>query len=155
MADQFVDDRTVFAKLNLGFQVTRPTASIAGANNKPLFYIRRGRVALMGIIGEVTTAINGLANAASLVSTPTTGTAVALSATLDIISDEIGCLYGVTGTLATAMVGANAGTGVLPTFPIVLPIGTLGLLTAADGTGSVKWDLWYLPLDPGAYVEAV
>lgn len=52
------------------------------------------------------------------------------------------------------MLGANAGATVLPRNPVVVPAGTIDLDCAASNTGSVKWSLFYWPLDPGAYVTA-
>ena len=34
----------------------------------------------------------------------------------------------------------------------VIPIGVIRCETSATNTGSIKWDLWYLPLDAGASV---
>jgi hypothetical protein len=34
----------------------------------------------------------------------------------------------------------------------VIAPGEIQLTTSATNTGSVKWDLYYLPLDPAAYV---
>ena len=38
--------------------------------------------------------------------------------------------------------------------PVVLPVGTLNLRLSASSTGSIKWSIWYLPLEDGAYVTA-
>jgi hypothetical protein len=37
---------------------------------------------------------------------------------------------------------------------MVVAAGTIDLDCAASNTGSVKWSIWYVPLDDGAYVEA-
>lgn len=138
----------------LGIKVDRATAALPQTTTGALFTVSGGRVLVTGIVGEVTTVIQTQANNTKLVATPTTGTAVDICAVLDISADEVGCLYGITGIFADAMVGANAGATVLPQRPVVVAIGTIRLSCAASNTGSVKWSLTYIPLDDGAYVSA-
>lgn len=135
-----------------GIKVDKATAALPQTATGTLFTVAGGRILLTSIVGEVTTVIQTQANNTKLVSTPTTGTAVDLCAVLDITADEVGCLYGITGTFATAMVGSNAGATVIPATRIVIPIGTIGLSCAASNTGSVKWSMTYVPLDDGASV---
>ncbi len=137
-----------------GIKVSRATGTLPASTTKALFTIAGGRVLLLGIVGEVTTAIQNQACNTKLTANPTTGTDVDICAVLSIANDEIGCLYGITGLFSDAMVGSNAGAGVWPRNPVVLPAGTLDLSTAATNTGSVKWDLWYVPLDTSATVTA-
>ena len=136
-------------KVALGAKLDRSTATLPVSTQTALFNITGGRVMLTSIIGEVTTVIETQACNLSLVSTPTTGTGVALCGVLDISADQVGCLYGITGTPATALVGANAGLAPIPTNWSVLPIGTLDWLTAATNSGSVKWSVTYIPYDDG------
>jgi hypothetical protein len=139
----------------VGYSVSRATATLPQTTTGALFTIAGGRVVLTGIVGEVTTIIQNQANNTKLVATPTVGTAVDICAVLDIANKEVGCLFGVTGTFATAMVGANAGATVFPTATgIVLATGTLRLSCAASNTGSVKWIVTYIPLDVGATMVA-
>jgi hypothetical protein len=64
-------------------------------------------------------------------------------------------MYGITGLFSDAMLGSAAGATVCPRNGVVVNIGTIDLLNAgAANTGSVKWDLWYTPLDAGATVVA-
>lgn len=137
-----------------GIKVSRATGTLPASTTEALFTIAGGRVLLLGIVGEVTTAIQNQACNTKLTANPTTGTDVDICAVLSIANDEIGCLYGITGLFSDAMVGSNAGAGVWPRNPVVLPAGTLDLSTAATNTGSVKWDLWYVPLDTSATVTA-
>jgi hypothetical protein len=138
----------------LGIKVDRATAALPQTAAGTLFTVTGGRILLTSIVGEVTTVIQAQANATKLQAVPTTGSAVDLCATLDITGDEVGCLYGITGTLATAMVGANAGATVLPANGLVVPIGAIKLNCAASNTGSVKWSMTYIPLDDAATVAA-
>lgn len=146
--------RAAEAAMVLGLRVDRATATLPQTTHSALFNVKGGRVAITGIVGEVTTIIQNQANNTKLTAYPTTGTAVDLCAVLSIANDEVGCLYGITGVPADALVGANAGAGPLCYRPLVVNIGTIDLDCAASNTGSVKWSIWYVPLDDGAYVEA-
>lgn len=140
-------DREMMTVLRFGFRAERPTAApVTGS----LFRITGGRIALLGIVGEVTTIIQTQADATKLVSTPTVGTALDICATLDITADEVGCLYGITGIPGDAMIGANAGASPMCLRPLVIPTGVIGLNCAATNTGSIKWAAFWLPLDDGA-----
>ena len=147
-------DAKALRATRLGIPVERATAALPQTTQSALFTVTGGRVLLTAIIGEVTTVIQTQANNTKIVSNPTTGTDVDLCGVLSISADEVGTLYGITGTFSDAMVGANAGATVLPDRPVVVPIGTIDLSTAATNTGSVKWALFYLPIDDGAYVTA-
>lgn len=141
-----------YRQLTRGLTVLKTTATLPASTTQDLFIVSGGRVLLTGIVGEVTTIVQTQANATKLVSTPTVGTAVDLCATLDITADEVGCLYGITGTFATAMVGANAGATVFPAMGLVIPIGIIKLSCAATNTGATKWSMTYVPIDDGATV---
>jgi hypothetical protein len=143
-------DPQVYASLVIGFRVDKASATLPASVTQNLFTIAGGRILLLGILGQVTTLIQTQACNAKLISTPTTGTAVDLCAVLDITADEVGCLYGITGTPATALVGANAGYAPFLATPAVVPIGVIGFNTSATNTGATKWTLYYLPLDEGA-----
>ena len=147
--------RQSIADLNLGMRVDKATATLPAGVAGALFNVIGGRVAIMGILGEVTTVIQTQINGTKLTANPTVGTAVDLCTALDITADEVGCLYGITGNVGDALVGANAGYAPLPEQPLVVAEGTIDLDCAATNTGSVKWSVWYVPLDDGAYIEAV
>ncbi len=149
-----LDDAAAFRKAILGLAVSRPTAALPQTTQSALFTVTGGRVAITSIVGQVTTVIQTQTNNTKIVANPTTGTDVDLCAVLDISADQVGCLYGITGTFATAMVGANAGATVIPTNAVVVNVGTIDLSCAASNTGSVKWDLTYIPIDAGAAVVA-
>lgn len=147
-------DRKAIAQITQGFKVSRSTATLPQTAAGALFTVAGGRVMILGIVGEVTVAIQNQANNTKLTANPTTGSDVDICAVLSTANDEVGCLYGITGTFANAMVGANAGAAIMCATPVVVAPGTIDLNCAANNTGSVKWDLWYLPLDDGAYVTA-
>lgn len=145
---------STYTKGLLGLHVARAAATLPQTTNHALFTVAGGRIALTAIIGEVTVIILNQACATQLIVDPTVGTNVDLCADLNIAADEVGCLYGITGLFSDALVGAAAGAAPLPRNPIVIPEGTINLDCAASNTGSVAWDLWYVPFDDGATVTA-
>lgn len=138
----------------LGSRVDRATATLPQTAAAAIFNVTGGRVAITQIIGEVTTAIQNQACNTKLTATPTTGTAVDLCAVLSIANDEVGCLYGITGTNSDAMLGINAGLLPGQQRSSIVGIGTIDLNCAASNTGSVKWTIFYVPIDDGAAVTA-
>jgi hypothetical protein len=54
----------------------------------------------------------------------------------------------VKSTAGAAFIGANSGQWIAPQ-------GEIYITTSATNTGAIKWDIFYQPLDAGAYVEAV
>lgn len=149
-----LNNTAAFRKAIFGERVERATDTLPQTTAEALFTVSGGRVLVTSIVGEVTTVIQTQANNTKLVANPTTGTSVDICAVLDISADEAGCLYGITGTFADAMVGANAGATVAPARPVVVPVGTIDLSCAASNTGSVKWSITYVPLDDGAAIVA-
>lgn len=139
-----------------GIRVDRTAAALPAAQ-AALFTVSGGRVLITGVLGEVMVAILAQACTLKLTSNPTTGTDVDIAAASASVSGkEIGSLFGITGLFATAMNVNNAGaTGFLLT-PVVLPIGTLDITPSADNsaTGTVRWSIWYIPLDPLAKIVA-
>jgi hypothetical protein len=134
-------------------RVERATDTLPAGVAEALFTVTGGRIVVYQIVGEVTTVIQTQANATKLIHTVGTGTDTDLCAVLDITGDEVGTLYGITGTFADAMLGAGQA---LPgqTSPIVLKPGDIELSCAATNTGSVKWSLYWAPLDDGVSVAA-
>lgn len=154
-----------FTRGLLGTAVRRPTATIPQTATGTLFTVTGGRVLVTGIVGEVTTILGAVGNL-NLVHDPDGAGAVGdLCAATACGTDAVGTLYTISGVAADllseqtvagteapthvfALMGALAGKG------IVLPAGALGLKASASSTGSIKWDLFYVPLDEGASVVA-
>lgn len=147
-------DLPAFGFMRFGARADKAAAALPQTATGTLFTVSGGRVALLGLVGEVVSALGATATNAKILHTPTVGTAVDLCAVLAIASKEAGTLFGISGVFGDAMVGANAGAGILPTRPVVLPPGALGLNTNANNTGTVKWTAYYLPLDDGATLVA-
>lgn len=140
--------------LSLGTRVTRATAALPQTTQSALFTVAGGLVAITSILGVVTTAIQAQANNTKIVANPTTGTDVDLCAVLSISGKEVGTIFGITGLFSDALVGANAGAGVLPRNAVAVPAGTIDLSCAASNTGSVRWVVTYVAIDDGASVTA-
>lgn len=146
--------RDVFTTIALGFHVARATDTLPQTTVESLFTVTGGRVLITLLFGEVTTAIQNSDPVMKLTSNPTTGTSVDVASTVDTSSLEIGGMVICEGD-TTALIKVNAGGGgPANAMPWICPIGTIDLETGASKTGSVKWDLWYLPLDEGASVAA-
>lgn len=146
--------REAIANWKLGIRVDRATAALPQTAAAALFNIVGGRVQMTAILGEVTTIMGANANNTSLEANPTTGTTAAICAVLATENDEVGTLYSISGLKATALYGVDAGGTAMQHIPVALPAGSLDLRCAGNNTGAVKWSLWYVPLDDGAYVEA-
>lgn len=118
------------------------------------FTVAGGRILVHRMFGEVTTVMQASACNTKVTINPTTGTSGDVASNLDVTGDEAGTIYVVEGD-GTALVGVTAGTvwgaAGLP-HPFVVPVGTIDVEHGAAITGSIKWDLWWEPLDEGAYV---
>jgi hypothetical protein len=143
-------DPQAFTSVIHGFRVDKAAATLPQTATQNLFTVAGGRIAILGILGQVTVVLGATATNGKLLSTPTVGTAVDICAVLAIASKEAGTLFGITGIFGDAMVGANAGATVLQQRPVVVPAGVIGFNCSANNTGSTKWTLWYVPLDVGA-----
>lgn len=152
-----LNNSAAFTKGILGVRVDRATAALPQTAAGALFTIATGRVAITSIVGEVTTIIQTQANATKLTFDPTdAGATQNLCATTDITADAVGTVYSITGTPAGVLSDAlnfmppNLGLA----NPLILKPGSVLLDCAASNTGSVKWTLFYVPVDDGASVAA-
>lgn len=143
-------------------QVTCPSRTIPATTTDQIFRVRGGRVLVQALVGEVTTLIQTQADNMKVSSkrldnsSAAVGTAVDIAANVDITAREVGGLYfvegdgtaGVLSNAGAAFIGPNGGQWIAPQ-------GEIYVTTSATNTGAMKWDIWYQPLDPGAFVEAV
>jgi hypothetical protein len=116
-----------------------------------------GRILLVSLVGEVTTIIQAQSTTVKVTSTPTTGSAIDMSSAVgDINALEVGGRISLANppAAATALVKTNAGYTNLSAVFTVVPPGSISYTTGATSTGSLKWDLIYVPLDNGAQVVA-
>ena len=123
-----------------------------------------GQVAIMLLMGQVTTVMDG---GASTVKLNEKTSSIDLCAATTITSDAVGELYFLSGDAGAVVNGADAPTlkvGQLagtPHTPLIFGLGNgaLGSLTiesteTGDDTGVILWSLFYIPMEDGAYVEA-
>jgi hypothetical protein len=139
-----------------GFRASRATDTLPQTVADPgeaIFTITGGRVLVTRLVGTVTVAIEGVDPVLSVTSAPTVGTAVVLASTVSSASLEIGGMLLVEGD-GSALVKSNAGAALATAVPtaFIAPVGSIGLISGASKTGSMKWDLTYFPLDEGAAV---
>ena len=150
--------RDTLGDMELGIRVDRATATLPQTGQYDLFTIAGGAVKVLGILGEVTTVIQTQANNTNLEFNPAAATLADsdLCAVLDISADPVGCLYTIDGTAGNAMVDSGTTGFLIHTLaqPLYMSEGAIELHCAASNTGSVKWTIWYVPLEEGAYIEA-
>jgi len=140
------------ADINLGIHVSRDTDNIL--TGEDLFTIAGGRVLVNLILGEVTTVMQTKTINFKLQADPTVGTTTDLCGNLDLSAAEVGSLLTIAGPVATALQIGKSGSVIGQTYPIPVAEGVIQAVVGATHTGSIKWDIWYVPLDEGAYVEA-
>lgn len=138
----------------------RPAANLPQTADVALFRITGGKVRVLGIYGEVTTAIQNQANNTKIKFNPAgVGADVDLCAVLDIANDAVGQIYSIVGVLATAMKSTTlwvvAPADDIPAQGLTLGPGDIELDCAASNTGQVKWTLVYELIDTGANVAVV
>lgn len=139
-------------KVVLGQRVDRATANIT--NGLDLFTVAGGRVLVTQIVGEVTTIMEAKTINLKLTADPTTGTSTDMCANLDMTAAEARTLLTISGTAADALRKGSSGSVVAQNAPVVVAIGAIEATVGATHTGSIKWSLWYVPLDEGASVAA-
>jgi hypothetical protein len=143
----------VLRELELGLKVERATANITTGSS--LFTISGGRIRLNLLVGEVTTVMETKTINFKLSANPTVGTTVDLCANLDLSADEAGTMYTIAGNNpATAMQRGESGVVIDQAGKPIIAAGTIEATVGATHTGSIKWTLFYVPIDDGASVEA-
>lgn len=159
-----IDNTPNSAVVEQRVHVSRPASTAAAlvASATNIFQVIGGRVLVKGLVGTVTTVIQGQTTNIKTTSTAkdatgtTIGTAVDIASNVDTNALEVGGTVYTEGD-GTAAVKALAGGTFIGTNSgqWVAPQGYISYTAGATSTGGFKWDLWYLPLDPGAYVVAV
>jgi hypothetical protein len=141
----------------LGIQVSRATNTLPATTTGNIFTITGGRILLVALIGEVTTAIQNQACTLKVSTAPTVGSAVDLCTAGSIINAAVGTHFSLPSAAASALVtdlGTGGGVQDVMTSAWLIPVGALTITTSATNTGSVKWDMAYIPWDNGAQVAA-
>jgi hypothetical protein len=144
------------ADINLGMRVNRDTAVIANGQNA-LFTVTGGRVAVIGLIGEVTSAMDATATTLQIVTNPTVGSDTVLCiASASIANAVAGQKYTLPAAVGSALVtSTNQGAASLALHaPWIVSAGTIDLVASAANAGLAKWSIFYVPVDDGAYITA-
>lgn len=141
--------------MNQWVRVSRAADTLPDTTTETIFTIAGGRIHLRALIGEVVTAISGGTTPDVEIFYDKDGAAAAvdLADDLAITSDAAGTVYSVEGD-GTALLESTGGFG----RPLLLDGLILGPgviqwdTTESSISGTIKWDLYYTPLDPAAYV---
>jgi hypothetical protein len=142
--------------ISLGMTVARATATLPATASGNIFTVTGGRIIIVSLIGEVTTAVQNQACTLAIGYAPTvgTGSTTNLGTASSIIAAPVGTHFGFNpgGAVATDL-STQAGVS-LPAAGILVDAGAVQITTSATNTGSVKWDIAYIPYDSGAQVAA-
>jgi hypothetical protein len=142
--------------------VNRPAATITqNTATEMLFRVFGGAVLIHHFLGRVTTAIQNQACTLTFTSKQLSaagvavGTAVDLAAASTVTNKEIGSFVRLLGSGAAAIVSnAGAALATLGQMGTIVPQGEIYATASANNSGALQYDLWYQPLDEGAYVVA-
>jgi hypothetical protein len=150
-----LNDGAAFLKALLGLKVARAAATLPQTAQAAIFTVGTGRVIVTSLVGTVTTATGATATNLSVIGNPTSGTDVVLASIVASASKEVGSTFTLPVAFGSALQVQNAGGAGTPLGTgFVLNPGTLDILTSASNTGSIKWDVTYVPLDDGATITA-
>lgn len=146
------DVRTIAA----GIAVSRATATLPASATGNIYTVAGGRILVVGLVGEVTTAVQNQACTLAIGTAPTvgTGSTTALGTASSIIAAPIGTHFAAAPGGATVTDLSTQAGVLLQAARFVVNIGNITITTSATNTGSVKWDLIYIPLDLAATVAA-
>lgn len=146
--------------INQWIQVTQPARVLPQSTTDIIFRVFGGRVLVHKLLGTCTVVLTATDPGYSLASkaldnaSAVIGTGTALCSTVNLASLEVGGMVVGIGT-GGAAVKNNAGASISTagTVEFILPQGEVYInTTGSNTTGQMKHDMWYQPLDPGAYV---
>jgi len=137
----------------LGCKVERATSNIT--TGEELFTVAGGNCLVTMFVGEVTTDIENISVDLTIVADPTTGTSTTMGAILVIDDDVPGTLYTLEGLAAdTIQLGGTGSVEGAEQEIVVAPGAIEATIAGGAHTGSIKFTLWYVPLETGAYIVA-
>jgi hypothetical protein len=143
--------------------VSRATAVLPQTATGNIFAVA-GRVAIKSFLGEVTTAMTATATNLKVGFDPTGADPnIDMCANGLVTSLTVGTMLSMTGTKATALqIGVAASHSSVPLSNMIAETlvltggGNITLTTDANNTtGSIKWDIVYVPLSAGATITAL
>lgn len=138
-----------------GYRVTKTLATVA-ATIDPIFDVV-GKVMVNMMVGEVTSVV---ATTTSLQLTASVGSRT-LCASTDIVTEIVNTLYVLTGdqdqvltNTTQNVVGMAMSTASFFSPLFLMNDNVIQQRCDGAGTGLLQWDLYYIPLEAGAYVSA-
>jgi len=135
----------------LGIKVERGTSNIT--TGLDLFTVSVGNCYVNLFVGEVTTDIENKSVNMTIISTPSTGTYSDIGGVLAIDDDDEGTLYTVEGD-GTTILESDGGMIQGHLVPFIVAPGVIEATISATHSGSIKFTLWYVPLEDGAKIVA-
>lgn len=138
----------------LGINVTRTAAALPSTAIGSIFTITGGRILIKCLTGLVQTLLSGT-NSTTVGITPTLSggaSAPAILSSAGVIPVAVGSP--VTSKLDGGALIVTVNGSLLPAAPYLMVPGAITITTASTVTGTVQWDLTYVPLDIGAQVVA-
>jgi len=148
--------RQMIAAFCMGMRVDTATITIPHTATTIYYHIHGGKILLTNLVGEIVVAADG-ANSVHIDHTPTTGSASVIAAAADIDTWLIGDIITLNGLYSDVIfpVVAAGKSSSMAYKGIVLTPGSLSWHSNGTTAGDWKWSLFYVPLDDGAYVEAI
>lgn len=141
--------------LDSGLLVTRPASNLPQTGTTNIYTVTGGRILLTGLVGLVTTVFGATVTNLKVRSIPTTGTAGDIAANVLVTNKEVGTLLALNTTVGGALVSTSSyGAIGMAATPLIIPVGSLAMVTDASNTGQIQWDLTWIPFDDGASVVA-
>lgn len=117
-------------------RLTRSAQDLFDGTTTSIFTVT-GLVAINSLTILVSAGANdATADNVKITANPTAGTSVDICANLDVVNDEEGTIYSITGVLSDALVGTTAGAVAGMTRPVVVNTGTLDLVSSGDSNNS-------------------
>lgn len=146
-------------KHSLGIQVDRAAEAIAivVSPGAAYFTVAGGLVLIKALVGVCTVTFGAAANTLSFVLDPTaaTGANTNLTGVTDIgTATVVGDVVAFVGAPATGPTGGHLAAQVLSLTAgvgVACMPGVIGLVATA-AAGTMRWILWYIPLDAGATI---
>jgi hypothetical protein len=132
-------------------RASRATDTLPATATETIFEVEGGRILLYALVGEVTTAIQNQVCTLAIAVDSDAGAADDLASAVSVANLGVGTYITPEGD-GTAGLTAGIGWGQACLTPVIVGPGAITLTTSATNTGSVKWDLYYQPLDTEAYV---
>jgi hypothetical protein len=156
-----VSDASVAAGSRLGVigvRVDRAASALPQTGSTAIFTVNTGGVLITSLIGKVATAFGATVTNLKLQYTPSGGAATDLYTNVVVTSAAAGRTLTPNAAIGSALVLGAAGHLAGAPLPggsgLYLPAGSLTMVTDASNTGTIGWQLTYIPYDVGATVTA-